>query len=260
MDDLYGYMDLLNLWLFDKLSQQYPKMNLELLKSIHFQMFNSDDKHLNQTAAPAIRFAPLEHLLDVIDEHDMHSFCDDIQRYNDILLATMTARARLSSSVTKYENLISISMPHWAGIGAIRYVPSHINLNEPIDGSSYEINTIQAELARKLQNNDSAFSLGGGTDEHDSMFYLRLGMIRKRDDLNVLLQKIADAGKETEIALKYVEDMAEKIKLGIKKVQKDLQDENQQILAQEGLLRQLPVISSRIRSKSFFIFELLLFI
>ncbi|CAF5172373.1 unnamed protein product, partial [Rotaria sp. Silwood1] len=32
LDDLYNYIDLLNLWLFDKLSQQYPKMNLELLK------------------------------------------------------------------------------------------------------------------------------------------------------------------------------------------------------------------------------------
>ncbi len=49
-----------------------------------------------------------------------------------------------------------------------------------------------------------------------------------------------------------MEDMAEKIKIGIEKAQKDLQDENQQILAQEGLLRQLPVISSRIKSKSFF--------
>jgi len=255
LDDLSGYIDLLNLWLFDKLSQQYSKMNLELLKSIHFQMLKSDDNYLNRTAAHAIRFAPLEQLLDVTDEYDMRTFCDDLQRYSDILLATMTARARLSSSVTKYKNLVSISMPNWAGIGAIRYIPSDVDINEQTEFVSYQINTIQAELARKLQSNDSAFSLGGGTNEHDSMFYLRLGMIRKRDDLDVLLQKIADAGKETETALKYMEDMAEKIKKGIEKVQKDLRDENQQILAQEGLLRQLPVISSRIRSKSFFIFE-----
>ncbi len=246
MANIPDYLDLLNLWLFDKLSQQYPKMNLELLKSIHFQMLKSDNNHLNRSSAHAIRFAPLEHLLDVIDEPDMENFCDDIQRYNDILLATMTARARLPSSVTKYENLISIPMPHWAGIGAIRYIPNQTSANEQTEISSYDINTIQAELARKLQTNDSAFSLGGGTNEHDSMFYVRLGMIRKRDDLDVLLQKIADAGKETEISLKYMEDMAEKIKIGIEKVQKDLQNENQQILAQEGILRQLPVISSKI--------------
>ena len=57
-------------------------------------------------------------------------FSDDIQRYSDILLATMTARARLPSSVAKYENLVTIPMPHWAGIGAVRYIPSHVNLNE----------------------------------------------------------------------------------------------------------------------------------
>ncbi|CAF3795091.1 unnamed protein product [Rotaria sp. Silwood1] len=244
LDDLYNYIDLLNLWLFDKLSQQYPKMNLELLKGIQFQILKSDDNNSNRTPAHAIRFAPLEHLLDVIDEVEIQSFTDDMQRYSDILLATMIARARLSSSVSKYENLVSISMPNWAGIGAIRYIPSHININEQSEASSYDINTIQAELARKLQANDSAFSLGGETNEHDSMFYLRLGMIRKCDDLDVLLHKIADCGKETETALKYVEDMAEKIKIGIEKVQKDLQNENQQILAQEGLLRQLPVISN----------------
>jgi hypothetical protein len=229
-------------------------MNLELLKSIHFQISKSNDNSSNSTAAHAIRFAPLEHLLDVIDEHDMQAFIEDIQRYSDILLATMTARARLSSSVTKYENLVCISMPNWAGIGAVRYIPSHINSNEESEVSSYDINTIQAELARKLQTNDSAFSLGGGTNEHDSMFYLRLGMIRKRDDLDILLQKIADAGKETETSLKYVEDMAEKIKIGIEKVQKDLLDENQQILAQEGILRQLPVISSKIKYSLFYLF------
>ncbi len=251
MDDLYNYIDLLNLWLFDKLSQQHPKMNLELLKSVHFQMLKSNDNPLHQAPAHAIRFAPLEHLLDVIREQDMQAFSDDIQRYSDILLATMTARASLSSRVIKYENLVSIPMPHWAGIGAVRYIPNQENSNEKSEVLSYDINTIQAELARKLQTNDSAFSLGGGgTNEHDSMFYLRLGMIRKRDDLDVLLQKIADGGKETEIALKYVEDMAEKIKIGIEKVQKDLQNENQQILAQEGLLRQLPVISSKIKSNS----------
>ena len=229
------------------LSQQYPKMNFELLKSIHFQIVTTDENNSsNRPAAHAIRFAPLEHLLDVIDEQDMTTFCDDIQRYSDILLATMTARARLSSNIKKYENLISIPMPNWAGIGAVRFIPKHIDINEPSEVSSYDINTIQAELARKLQANDSAFSLGGGMGEHDSMFYLRLGMIRKQDDLDVLLEKISVAGKETETSLKYVEDMAERIKLGIEKVQQDLKNENLQILAQEGLLRQLPVISSNI--------------
>jgi hypothetical protein len=226
-------------------------MNLELLKSIHFQTSKSDDNHPNPTPAHAIRFAPLEHLLDSIDHTDMHLFIDDLQRYNDILIATMTARANLLSLVSKHENLVSIPMANWAGIGAVRYIPSTVNRSEITETSAYQINTIQAELARQLQTHDSAFSLGGGgTNENDSMFYLRLGMIRKRDDLEILLQKIADAGQQTETSLKYVEDMAEKIKIGIEQVQKDLQNENLQLLAQEGLLRQLPVVSSNIKIKS----------
>ncbi|CAF5229955.1 unnamed protein product, partial [Rotaria magnacalcarata] len=84
MGDSNGYIDLLNLWLFDKLSQQYPRMNLELLKSVHFQILKSDNMDLNQTAAHAIRFAPLEHLLDNIDPNDMQSFIEDIQCYTEI--------------------------------------------------------------------------------------------------------------------------------------------------------------------------------
>jgi len=40
--------------------------------------------------------------------------------------------------------------------------------------------------------------------------------------------------------------MAEKIKIGIEQAQKDLYEENLQLLAQDGLLRQLPLVSSNI--------------
>jgi len=182
----------------------------------------------------------------MIDQNDMQLFTDDLTRYNDILLATMTARSRLLSIIENYENLVSVSMPNWAGVGGVRYIPNSDTDNSNSNTKIYDINTIQAELARKLQTNDSAFSLGGGTTDHDSMFYLRLGMVRKRDDLDILLKKIADAGKETELSLKYVEDMAEKIKAGIRQVQKDLHDENLQLLAQDGILRQLPLVSGLI--------------
>ncbi|CAF3554175.1 unnamed protein product [Adineta steineri] len=245
IDNLTGYLDLLNLWLFDKLSHQHPKINLELLKSVHFQISKPNEPIQNQIAAHALRFAPLEHLLDVIDENDMQLFLDDIQRFSDILIATMTARANLASTVSKYSNLLSIPIQNWAGIGAVRYILSNINPTNIDEISNYEINIIQSELARQLQTNDSAFSLsGGGTDEKDSLLYLRLGMIRKREDLDILLQKISNVGKEAESSIKYAEDMAEKIKAGIEKAEKDLQDENLQLLAQDGLLRQLPIVSN----------------
>jgi len=250
MNDIDAYIDLLNLWLFDKLVQQYPKMNLELLKSVHFQMAHSmNEDHKQTNAAHAIRFAPLEHLLDVIDETDMQTFINDIQRFSDILLATMIARVRLPTTVSNYENLVAVQMSNWAGVGGVRYVPS--STDNPIEGaesiaapSIYNINTIQAELSRKLQTNDSAFSLGeSANEEGEPLFYLRLGMVRKREDLGILLKKIADAGKETESSMKYVEDMAEKIKSGIRQAQQDLQAENQQLLMQDGLLRQLPLVA-----------------
>ena len=219
-------------------------MNLELLKSIHFQSVKSKD----QLPAHVLRFAPLEHLVDNIDQDDMRAFLDDLQRFTDILLATITARVNLSASIAKYENLVAISIPNWAGIGAVRYIPSTINRADMNETSMYEINRIQSELARQLQSNDSAFSLGGSSDELDSMLYLRLGMIRKREDLEILLQKIAHTGNEIETSLKYIEDMAEKIKEGIVKAQKDLEDENLQLLAQDGLLRQLPLVSSKVSS------------
>ena len=212
-------------------------MNLELLKTIF--------PHSNQPVY-VLRFAPLEHLVDTIEANDMQSYVGDIQRYSDILLATITARINLSSAVNQYENLVSVHIPNWAGIGAVRYIPCGIDATSTDKQSSYAINSIQAELARQLQHNDSAFSLGGDANEDsNSMFYLRLGMIRKPEDLYVLLEKISVAGKETETSLKYIEAMADKIKAGIEKVQKDLYDENLQLVAQDGLLRQLPIVSSK---------------
>ena len=224
-------------------------MNLEILKTAYFQSSNSTPVH-------ALRFAPLEHLLDAIDENDVQTYVDDIQRFSDILLATMASRIQLTTNISQYSNLVSIPIENWAGIGAVRYIPSNVNLADVNEASAYEINSIQAELARQLQTNDSAFSLGGSQDTGDSMFYLRLGMVRKREDLDVLLQKISNAGKETETSLKYIEDMAEKIRAGIEKVQEDLYNENLQLLAQDGILRQLPIVSSNdfhdIKQESFF--------
>lgn len=222
-------------------------MNFEILKSVEFQMLNVGKSMPTDAPAHALRFAPLEHLMDTIDETELQSTLRDIQAFSDILLATMAARAALPSTAAKYGNLISIPMPHWAGVGAVRYVPEQTSSETTTErrySVSYDANTIQAELARKLQANDSAFSLGGGTEGDHPSFYLRLGMIRKREDLDVLLEKIALAGKETESSLKYVQDMAEKIKSGIDQAQKDLQEESRQLLAQEGILRQLPVVSS----------------
>jgi len=221
-------------------------MNLEIINNDINKKSKIDDNNLNKNLVHIFRFAPLEHLLDGIELNDIQSFSDDIQRYTDIVIATMTARKNLLLTISKYENLISIPIQNWAGIGAIRYIPTTVNPSEINETATYEINTIQAELARQLQTNDSAFSLGGGTEEHEPMFYLRLGMIRKSEDLDILLQKISIAGKETESSLKYVEDMAEKIKIGIEQAQKDLYEENLQLLAQDGLLRQLPLVSSNI--------------
>lgn len=223
-------------------------MNFELLKSVHFQIFQGNENPINQIPAHAIRFAPLEHVLDIVERDEMQAFLNALQRYSDILLATMIGRIRLSSIVSKHEHLAFVPIANWAGIGAVRYIPTEVqskDLSQLDELSSYQIDSIQAELARKLQSNDSAFSLGGGADDSDSMFYLRLGMIKRAEDLDILLQKIAHAGKEVEVSLKYVEDMADKIKMGIEKVQKDLYDENLQLLAQGGLLRQLPLVSSK---------------
>ncbi|CAF0768705.1 unnamed protein product [Didymodactylos carnosus] len=268
-NDIDSYVDLLNMWLYDKLSQQYPKINLELLKSIHFQPHRSVDNKIETNRYPshAFRFAPLEHLLDVIEENDMKIFIDDIKKFCEILLATMAAKSRLNTAIkTSYPNLVSVPLVNWAGIGGVRYVSDvskqeqeeindkqeheqlangdNSNQQENDTSNLYSVqdmNTVNAELARKLQTNDSAFTLGVNDQE---LLYLRLGMVRKNDDLDVLLRKIQDAGRETEQSLKYVEVMAEKVREGIRQAEKDLQDENQQLLYQEGILRQLPIVSN----------------
>jgi len=246
-EEFSTYIDLLNRWLFEKLSQEYRKMHLEILESVHFQQKKNDENASNRTLAHAIRFAPLDHALDDIENDDMQDFLNDLENYSEVLYATMTGRKNLSTIVWGYKNLTVVPLTNWAGVGAIRYVPDDIPItdeSELDETTKYQIDSIQAELVRQLQKNDSAFSLGGTAEESTEMLYLRLGMIKRLDDIKILLQKIIINGREIEQSFKYVEHMAEKVKEGIEKVQKDLQDENLNLLAQGGILRQLPIVSN----------------
>ena len=218
-----------------------------MLESVHFQSIKADENPINRVLAHAIRFAPLDHALDNIETDDMQDFLNDLQNYTDILDATLSGRLNLSSLVSNYKNLSVVPVTNWAGVGAIRYVPEGIQLTDESsldEATRYQIESIQAELVRKLQRNDSAFSLGGTAEDSTEMLFLRLGMIKKLDDIKILLQKIVVNGLEIEQSFKYVEDMAEKVKEGIEKVQQDLHQENLHLLAQGGILRQLPLVSS----------------
>lgn len=217
-------------------------MNLEILESVHFQSLKSDEDANRRILAHAIRFAPLDHVLDDIDSDDMQDFLNDLQNYTEILYSTMMSRMNLPTIVSNYSNLVVVPVTNWAGVGAIRYIPDGISIID--ETTKYQIESIQAELIRKLQRNDSAFSLGGTAEDSTEMLFLRLGMIKRQDDIKILLDKIVVNGREIEQSFKYVEDMAEKVKEGIEKVQKDLQDENLHLLAQGGILRQLPLVSS----------------
>ena len=223
-------------------------MNVELLKSINFQVSKLDDNSSERIPAHAIRFSPLEHVLDNIESEELNVFFKSIQTLIEILLGTFHGRLILRTKAAEFDQLQAVIIPGWAGVGGIRYIPDGIDYSDEIptdENTSYRIDSIQAELAKKLHTKDSAFSLGSNNEQNDAMFYLRLGMIKRAEDLDVLLSKIASSGKEVEQSLKYVEDMAEKIKSGIEKVQKDLEEEQLRSLAERGLLRQLPLVSSK---------------
>ena len=110
----------------------------------------------------------------------------------------------------EFKNLIPVSVPKWAGIGAVRYIPDYLLdklddiekhlADEQADSSEMnkcvdEINELNEQLVKTLQHEDGAFSIGIGSD---SMKAVKLGMVSDCDAFNKLVTRIQTVGKNLE--------------------------------------------------------------
>jgi hypothetical protein len=112
---------------------------------------------------------------------------------------------------------------------------------ELTDKEKIDINNLNSELVHKLKTQDTAFSAGYS---EDGIICVRFGLITAETDVEMLISLVHGAGTEVEESSKFLESMSELIRKGIDEANKELQKENADKLMHEGVLRQVPVVSS----------------
>ncbi|KAL3876662.1 hypothetical protein ACJMK2_034467 [Sinanodonta woodiana] len=224
------YYNALNSWLAETLQMENPKLDIHMVEI--------------EKEGVCIRFAPLESapVLGTTKE-DVEKFISVLKQQLKILDATVSSREKFRMIIEAQNNLRMVEISNWAGLGAVQYIPEHLlgKLDHLAGKGIQDINNLNDELVHRLKSTDIAFSLG-----HTSggQVCVKFGLITEETDVDELIGLVYSTGKEVEESSKYLESMSDIVKRGIEAVNKDLEQENLNKLYQEGVLRQVPLVSS----------------
>ncbi|CAG9538675.1 unnamed protein product [Cercopithifilaria johnstoni] len=162
-----------------------------------------------------------------------------------IIESTVTAKKRFKEIVSKYPSLGLAPVRKWAGVGAVCYIPSIVKetpMDEWNEKQRQQVSHLNLELVHSLRFIDTAFS--SGESPVYSVSCVKFGMLSDDKDLADLVNFVVERGKEIEQSQKYMDRLAEMIRRGIEAANKDLKRENDARLMQEGMMRQIPLMSS----------------
>lgn len=223
------YYDALNIWLAESLQSTEPNMPIETVEV--------------DREGVCIRYCPLENAQTyATTTQDVDKFVASLLSNLSVLNASTKERKHFQSIVSSQPNLLLVHLQDWAGIGAVSYVPDMYIGKEDVDDREVEsINILNAEIIHRLKANDTAFSMGH-TDS--GSLCVKFGLITEDTDVEELIELVQNVGKDVEESSKFLESMSEKIRKGIEEAKQALERESQEKLQHEGVLRQIPMVSS----------------
>ncbi|VDN03815.1 unnamed protein product [Thelazia callipaeda] len=235
-DDLHSvaeYADSLNYWFGQGLISDNQELGLQII--------SLDDVH-----GSALRFCPLElAAAHYIYTDHIQKFIKQLSEALTIIDSTVAAKKSFAAIVAKYPSLTLVPVRKWAGVGAVCYVPSIVKetpMNDWNEKQRQQVSYLNLELVRSLRLVDNAFSAGESAVHHISC--VKFGMLSDDKDLADLVFLVSERGEEIEHSQQYMDSLAEMIREGIETASEDLRRENDARLLQEGVIRQIPLMSS----------------
>uniref|UniRef100_A0A8C7QJQ8 Pyridoxal-dependent decarboxylase domain-containing protein 1 n=1 Tax=Oncorhynchus mykiss TaxID=8022 RepID=A0A8C7QJQ8_ONCMY len=159
-----------------------------------------------------------------------------------VLNCTLRLRLDFREEVYRHSALSYIEDLSWPGLGAVRYEPRIEELND--SKRQLEVEKINSELLVKLGDLDADLIFSTGLEfgpEKDCIF---IGMATEDLDVAELVDTIAALGRDIEENGRLLENMTEVVRKGIQEAEFQLQKDNQDKLMEEGVLRQIPLVSS----------------
>ncbi|VDK47892.1 unnamed protein product [Anisakis simplex] len=227
------YADSLNCWLGQGLITECANLGLQMVQ-------------LRGGYGTAFRFCPLESAAanSTAVEH-IQKFVGQLETTLNIVGSTVSARKRFEHLKEQYPSLAIFPIKKWAGVGAVCYVPSIVketSAEEWNEKQKQQVSHLNIELVHSLRALDSAFA--SGECDKFGVTCVKFGMLSDEKDLNDLMRLVAERGKEIEQSQQYMDSLAEMIRQGIEAANEDLKRENDARIMQEGVMRQIPLMSS----------------
>ncbi|XP_070958544.1 pyridoxal-dependent decarboxylase domain-containing protein 1-like isoform X3 [Oncorhynchus clarkii lewisi] len=222
-------LDSLNRWLCEQLAQLVPASGVDIVEL--------------EDEGTCVRFTPLMTAAALGTQRcDVDLLVERLIELIPVLNCTLRLRLDFREEVYRYSALSYIEDLSWPGLGAVRYEPRIEELND--SKRQLEVEKINSELLVKLGELDADLIFSTGLEfgpEKDCIF---IGMATEDLDVAELVDTIAALGRDIEENGRLLENMTEVVRKGIQEAEFQLQKDNQDKLMEEGVLRQIPLVSS----------------
>ncbi|KAI4887712.1 hypothetical protein NFI96_025035 [Prochilodus magdalenae] len=175
-------------------------------------------------------------------ESDVAELVEKLAELVPMLSCTLRFRLDFREEVLQHAALSYIEELSWPGLGAIRYEPRRTDLDEGKRQQALE--KINDELQKKLKELDTDLEFSTGPEFTEEKNCIFIGMAAEDLDVAALVETIVCVGREIEESGKLLENMTEVVRKGILEAELQLQKANEEKLMEEGVLRQIPLVSS----------------
>uniref|UniRef100_A0A4W5QLN1 Pyridoxal-dependent decarboxylase domain-containing protein 1 n=1 Tax=Hucho hucho TaxID=62062 RepID=A0A4W5QLN1_9TELE len=222
-------LDTLNRWLCERLAQLVPASGVDIVEL--------------EDEGTCVRFTPLMTAAALGTQRcDVDLLVERLTELVPVLNCTLRLRLDFREEVYRHSALSYIEDLSWPGLGAVRYEPRIEEMND--SKRQLEVEKINSELLVKLGDLDADLLFSTGLEfgpEKDCIF---IGMAMEDLDVAELVDTIAALGRDIEENGRLLENMTEVVRKGIQEAELQLQKDNQDKLMEEGVLRQIPLVSS----------------
>ncbi|KAL6476436.1 hypothetical protein MHYP_G00149350 [Metynnis hypsauchen] len=221
--------DALNRWLGEQLALHVPASGVDVVEL--------------EDEGVCVRFNPLMTAAALgTQESDVGVLVEKLAELVPVLSCTLRFRLDFREEVLQHAALSYIEELSWPGLGAVRYEPRRTDLEEGKREQAME--KINGELMKKLKELDTDLEFSTGPEFTEEQNCIFIGVAAEDLDVAALVETIACVGREIEESGKLLENMTEVVRKGILEAELQLQKANEEKLMEEGVLRQIPLVSS----------------
>lgn len=222
-------LDAFNKWLGDQLAEQVPLSGVDVVEL--------------EDEGTCVRFSPLMTAAALgTQENDVAALVEKLAEMIPVLCCTLRLRQDFRDEVLQQASLSYIEDLDWPGLGVVRFEPRTTDLDE--DKRQDRVEKINSDLLKKLMELDTDLNFSGGPEFSEEKNCIFIGIATEDLDVVELVETIMSLGKDVEESGKLLENMTEVVRKGIQEAEQQLQKANEEKLMEEGVLRQIPLVSS----------------